>query len=149
MRLNSCVVCAARTDILHACDVAEDLAIGLGFSRLPITLAPILKTNKRTVLAQSVRACLASLGFNECLTFALCSAEENFTFLKRPTQTAASQSAATLNPLEYHSTLAPVLLGNAKSRELTETRVQLISGVLKSLANNIGRKEMPIRLFEV
>lgn len=142
--------CIVRwSDVLHACDVAEDLVIGLGFSRLPVTLAPILKTNKRNVLAQSVRAYLASLGYNECLNFALCSAEENFAFLKRPVETSDPQNSEGLNPFEYQETAPPVLLANAKTRELTETRVQLISGLLKSLANNVGRREMPIRLFEV
>lgn len=42
-----------------------------------------------------------------------------------------------------------MLLSNAKTRELTETRTQLMSGVLKALHSNVGRREMPLKLFEV
>ncbi|CDI82391.1 phenylalanyl-tRNA synthetase beta chain, putative, partial [Eimeria acervulina] len=51
--------------------------------------------------------------------------------------------------LQHQWDSLPVLLSNAKTRELTETRTQLISGLLRSLVTNAGRREMPIRLFEV
>lgn len=69
---------------MHACDIAEDVAIGIGFDRLPVTIAPKLPANRRSLLTQSMRTLLTSLGFTECLTFALCSAEDNAESLKRP-----------------------------------------------------------------
>ncbi|KAL8451033.1 hypothetical protein Emag_002906 [Eimeria magna] len=142
-------------DIMHACDVAEDVAIGIGFDRLPVVVAPKLASNPRSLLSQSLRTLLTSLGFTECLTFALCSAEENAEALSKPRHPPLDPTP-NYNPLEgfgfwlQHQWLGqPVLLSNAKTRELTETRAQLISGILKALANNVGRREMPLKFFEV
>ncbi|KAL8425430.1 hypothetical protein Efla_003658 [Eimeria flavescens] len=137
-----------RSDIMHACDVAEDVAIGIGFDCLPVSLAPKLASNPRSLLSQSVRTLLTSLGFTECLTFALCSAEENAEALSKPRH-PPFQPTGSYNPLEHQWLGLPVLLSNAKTRELTETRTQLVSGILKALANNVGRREMPLKFFEV
>ncbi|CDJ38514.1 phenylalanyl-tRNA synthetase beta chain, putative [Eimeria tenella] len=137
-----------RTDVMHEVDVAEDVAIGIGFETIPRTVAPKLACNPRSLLKQSLRTLLVSLGFTECLTFALCSQEENAEALKKPLY-HPHQPTPAFDPLEHQWGGMPVLLSNAKTRELTETRTQLLSGLLKSLATNIGRREMPIRLFEI
>ncbi|OEH80095.1 phenylalanyl-tRNA synthetase beta [Cyclospora cayetanensis] len=137
-----------RMDVMHPCDIAEDVAIGIGFDRLPVTPAPKLPANRRSLLTQSLRTLLTSLGFTECLTFALCSAEDNAQAIRKPLH-PHFEPTTNYDPLEHQWLGMPVLLSNAKTRELTETRTQLISGLLKSLANNVGRREMPIRLFEV
>ncbi|KAL8445311.1 hypothetical protein Emed_005738 [Eimeria media] len=137
-----------RSDIMHACDVAEDVAIGIGFDRLPVVVAPKLASNPRSLLSQSLRTLLTSLGFTECLTFALCSAEENAEALNKPRHPPFAPTP-NYDPLEHQWLGQPVLLSNAKTRELTETRAQLISGILKALANNVGRREMPLKFFEI
>ncbi|XP_026193303.1 phenylalanine--tRNA ligase beta subunit [Cyclospora cayetanensis] len=73
-----------RMDVMHPCDIAEDVAIGIGFDRLPVTPAPKLPANRRSLLTQSLRTLLTSLGFTECLTFALCSAEDNAQAIRKP-----------------------------------------------------------------
>ncbi|KAL8273538.1 hypothetical protein Esti_002604 [Eimeria stiedai] len=137
-----------RSDIMHVCDVAEDVAIGIGFNRLPVVVAPKLASNPRSLLSQSIRTLITSLGFTECLSFALCSAEENAEALNKPRHPPFAPTPD-YNPLEHQWLGQPVLLSNAKTRELTETRAQLISGILEALANNVGRREMPLRFFEV
>lgn len=137
-----------RSDIMHACDVAEDVAIGIGFERLPVIAAPKLPVNGRSLLTQSLRSLLTSLGHTECLTFALCSSEENAESLKKPLH-PPFEPTTNYDPLEHQWLGMPVLLSNAKTRELTETRTQLMSGLLKALANTLGRREMPLKLFEI
>lgn len=65
-----------RTDILHQCDVAEDLAIGYGYHNIKADYPPINTVGKGQSInniSDIVREELAHCGYNECLNFALCS----------------------------------------------------------------------------
>jgi hypothetical protein len=77
-------LCAAL-DVLHACDVMEDVAIAHGFGNVPRRFPPTntvgeaLPVNK---LSDLLRREVALAGYTEVLTFALCSEEENYTLLR-------------------------------------------------------------------
>ncbi len=65
-----------RHDILHPCDIAEDVAIAYGYDRidehLPTTYA-IVDAQPLNRLTDMVRSELAQCGFTEALTFSLVS----------------------------------------------------------------------------
>jgi len=70
-----------RSDILHKCDVAEDIGIGFGFNNIAReypptnTVGSFQPNNKFTDL---LRAELAQAGYIECLTFSLLSQKDNY-----------------------------------------------------------------------
>ena len=74
-----------RADILHACDVAEEIGIGYGFNKIPFVYPPtntvgsFIPENKFTDL---LRHEMAQAGYIESLTCALISIKENYNNLR-------------------------------------------------------------------
>ena len=70
-----------RADILHSCDIIEDIGIGYGFNNIPKvfpannTVGSFQPNNKMTDL---LRHELAQAGYIECLNFALLSFKDNY-----------------------------------------------------------------------
>lgn len=68
-----------RSDILHSCDIAEDIAIAHGINNIPAvypstsTIGGQVTLNK---IGDLVRQEIAQAGYNECLNWALCSTED-------------------------------------------------------------------------
>uniref|UniRef100_A0A183C6E0 phenylalanine--tRNA ligase n=1 Tax=Globodera pallida TaxID=36090 RepID=A0A183C6E0_GLOPA len=124
-----------RHDILHECDLAEDLALAFGFNAIPPalpqsnTVAEPFPLNK---LSDQLRLQLVSTGWTEVLTFALCSTEDAGLKMRRP----------------EHDMETLVRISNPKTSEFQVVRNSLLPGILKTIANN---KDMalPLRLFEV
>ncbi|KAJ9090263.1 phenylalanine--tRNA ligase subunit beta [Entomophthora muscae] len=128
------VIPATRSDVLHACDVMEDVAIAYGFNNLAKTLpqsstvgAP-LPINK---LTDFMRRELALGGWDEVLSLILCSHDENFAHLHRK------------DPGAY-----AVQLANPKTAEYQVVRTSLLPGLLKTVAQN-RKYALPLKLFEV
>ncbi|KAJ3046216.1 hypothetical protein HDV00_000028 [Rhizophlyctis rosea] len=122
-----------RSDILHACDVMEDVAIAYGFNNLiettpkASTVAVPQPVNK---LSDSLRREVALAGYTEVLTFTLCSHDENFAWLN---QKDVGQV---------------VKLSNPKTVEYQVVRTSLLPGILKTVNAN-KRYALPIKIFEV
>lgn len=74
--LLSVCVPPTRHDVLHACDIAEDVAIAYGYDRveeeLPATFT-IVKEQRLNRLTDMIRNEIALCGFSEALTFSLVS----------------------------------------------------------------------------
>jgi phenylalanyl-tRNA synthetase beta chain len=123
-----------RSDVLHAVDVIEDVAIAYGYNNLEMmvpktnTVGGPLPINQFTDL---LRAEIARAGYMEMLTHGLCSTAENFTNLKREIGPAVS-------------------LSNPANIEYEVVRTTLLPGALKTLAHNksISHKE-GVKLFEI
>jgi phenylalanyl-tRNA synthetase beta chain len=127
-------VSPVRPDILHACDVAEEIGIGYGFNNIPMVYPPtntvgaFIPENKFTDL---LRHELAQAGYIETLTCALVSLKENYDFLR------------------YEPDLdEAVTLSNPKTIEYEMVRTSLIPGLLKTLQSNQNER-LPQRLFEI
>lgn len=75
-----------RSDVLHPCDIAEDVAIAFGYNNIAETM-PAASTVGRELplnqLTELLRVDVAAAGFTEVLTWALCSKAENFERLRR------------------------------------------------------------------
>ncbi|KAI8812025.1 hypothetical protein BJ742DRAFT_794551 [Cladochytrium replicatum] len=122
-----------RSDILHACDVMEDVAIAYGFNKIAktvprsITVGAPFPLNK---LADFVRRELALSGYTEVLPLILCSHDENYEWLRRKDNGEA------------------VKLANPQTIEFQVVRTSLIQGVLKTISSNKA-VALPIKVFEV
>lgn len=125
---------ATRPDILHECDIMEDVAIAYGFNNLrktfprTNTVAQALPINK---LADIVRKECALAGFTEVLPLTLCSKEENFAWLNRVDDGKTA-----------------IVLENPKTAEYQIIRTSLLPGLLKSIREN-RKHPLPMKIFEV
>ncbi|VDL99323.1 unnamed protein product [Schistocephalus solidus] len=123
-----------RQDILHPCDIAEDVAISYGYDRieehLPTTYN-IVSSHPLNRLTDMVRAEVAQYGFTEALTFSLCSRADISTNLQKPLEG-----------------IPAVHISNPKTLDFQVVRTTLLPGLLHTLANNKSLP-LPLKLFEV
>ncbi|KAH9811207.1 hypothetical protein DFH28DRAFT_982509, partial [Melampsora americana] len=123
-----------RPDILHECDLVEDVAIAYGFNNLKQTFPStntVGKPYEINKLSDLVRKECAFAGWLEVLPLTLCSHDENFAFLRRPDDKSKA-----------------VVLSNPATIEFQVVRTSLLPGLLKTIKEN--RKEaLPIKIFEV
>jgi phenylalanyl-tRNA synthetase beta chain len=129
-----------RSDVLHACDVMEDVAIAYGYDNLliePPKLATIGKEQPLSQLCELLRIDCATSGFTEVLTWALCSRKENFADLRLedPGVGADGKHGA-------------VSIGNPATAEFEVCRTSLLPSILKTLGANKDTP-LPVKLFEV
>ena len=123
-----------RADVLHQCDVMEDLAVCYGFNKLPrtspnrsATVGAPLMINK---LSDIIRIEAAMAGWSEVMPLTLCSHDENFAFLNREDDGKTA-----------------VRLANPKTLEYQIVRTSLIPGLLKTIRENKGHS-VPMKIFE-
>jgi len=125
-----------RADVLHECDVIEDLAIAYGYNRLERTLPRTATTGEQlpvNKLTDHLRRELAMMGYDETLTLALCSREENFAAMRLADDGRQA-----------------VVLANPQSEEFQVGRTSMLPGLLKSLnSNRSARIADGLKLFEV
>ncbi|PRP75071.1 phenylalanyl-tRNA synthetase beta chain-like [Planoprotostelium fungivorum] len=122
-----------RSDILHPCDIMEDVAIAYGYNNIKVTL-PSVNTEGAQVplnkLTDQLRREVAFSGFTEVLTFSLCSRDETFKFLNRVDDGSA------------------VGIANPATAEFQVGRTSLLVGILKIIHNN-RQQALPLNLFEI
>ncbi|XP_057337957.1 phenylalanine--tRNA ligase beta subunit [Microplitis mediator] len=123
-----------RHDVIHACDIYEDIAIAWGYNNIiktvpkTPTIGQEFPINK---LTDHVRFELAQCGFTEALTFALCSRED------------------VADKLGWNFDHIPaVTISNPKTLEFQVARTTLLPGLLKTIAAN-KKMPLPLKLFEV
>ncbi|KAI9862731.1 MAG: phenylalanine--tRNA ligase subunit beta [Trichoglossum hirsutum] len=124
-----------RADVLHQCDIMEDVAIAYGFNNLKRTfpgksgtIGQPLMVNKLTDI---VRMEVAMAGWSEVMPLILCSHDENFAWLNRKDDGNTA-----------------VKLANPKTAEYQVVRTSLIPGLLKTIKEN-KHHSVPIKVFEV
>lgn len=81
-----------RSDVLHACDIMEDVAIAYGYNNIARTLpksATVGRQQPLNKLSDQIREVVAQAGFMEVLTWALISHKENFEFLRKEVHSTA------------------------------------------------------------
>ncbi|EFC37190.1 predicted protein [Naegleria gruberi] len=122
-----------RSDVLHACDIMEDVAIAHGYNNIPITFpksSTVGKENELNQLSEMVRLELAMSGYTEVLSLILCNDEENFKYMNRVNDGKTAIAVAEPCPFEFKT-----------------ARISLIPGLLKTLQSNKSLP-LPIKLFE-
>ncbi|XP_026809319.1 phenylalanine--tRNA ligase beta subunit-like [Rhopalosiphum maidis] len=123
-----------RHDIIHACDLYEDVAIAYGYNNIPKTLPKTTTVGSQLPinnLSDKIRNEIAYCGFNEVLTFSLCSKDDVSTKLRKPFDTQRT-----------------VCISNPKTLEFQVARTNILSGLLKTTSAN-KKMPLPMKLFEV
>ncbi|XP_057978331.1 phenylalanine--tRNA ligase beta subunit, cytoplasmic-like [Malania oleifera] len=120
-----------RSDVLHPCDVMEDLAIAYGYNNIPKRKPASLRPLPLNQLSDLIRLEIAMNGFTEVLTWILCSHKENFSMLNREDDKSTA-----------------VIIGNPRSSDFEVVRTSLIPGILKTVGHNKDHPK-PIKIFEV
>ncbi|PLW55834.1 hypothetical protein PCANC_02270 [Puccinia coronata f. sp. avenae] len=123
-----------RPDILHECDLVEDVAISYGFNNLKKTFPrtnTIAKPYPINKLSDLVRKECAFAGWLEVLPLTLCSHDENFKFLRKEDDGKEA-----------------VVLSNPATIEFQVVRTSLLPGLLKTIREN-RKHALPMKVFEV
>ena len=122
-----------RSDILHECDIAEDLAIAYGYNNIIKTITPTNCYGRQqpyNKLADLFRHEMAMGGYVEFLTMALLSEKDLFTnMLKKPDDLTAKIFYSKCKDFEY-------------------IRSSLIPGILKCVEANKSN-QLPYKIFEI
>nr|XP_033324245.1 phenylalanine--tRNA ligase beta subunit isoform X1 [Megalopta genalis]XP_033324246.1 phenylalanine--tRNA ligase beta subunit isoform X1 [Megalopta genalis]XP_033324247.1 phenylalanine--tRNA ligase beta subunit isoform X1 [Megalopta genalis]XP_033324248.1 phenylalanine--tRNA ligase beta subunit isoform X1 [Megalopta genalis] len=123
-----------RHDVMHACDIYEDIAIAYGYNNIQKTIpcfSTVAEEFPLNKLSDQLRIELACTGFTETLTFSLCSREDISDKLGHQLEN-----------------IPAVHISNPKTLEFQVARTTLLPGLLKTLAAN---KKMPLpqKLFEI
>ncbi|GFV98051.1 phenylalanine--tRNA ligase beta subunit [Trichonephila clavipes] len=123
-----------RHDVIHACDIMEDVAIAYGYNNIvktipnTVTIAaqlPLIKLSEQLSLE------FAHAGFTEALSFTLCS--KNDVSMKLRSEDALSVAIHIANP---------------KTLEFQVVRTSLLPGLLKTIHAN-KKMPLPLKLFEI
>jgi phenylalanyl-tRNA synthetase beta chain len=123
-----------RPDVLHACDIVEDIIIAYGINKIQMETPKISTIGKQLPLAKlsnALREEIVASGYNEFLTLALTSKETAFTMMRQP----------------FNADDA-VIVANPKIADNEMVRLSLIPGLLCSVFSN---KDVPwpLKIFEV
>ncbi|CAL1677540.1 unnamed protein product [Lasius platythorax] len=123
-----------RHDVIHPCDIYEDIAIAYGYNEIKKTiphLSTIAAEFPLNKLTDQIRIELAQAGFTEALTFSLCSRED------------------VADKLGYKIEDVPAVhISNPKTLEFQVARTSLLPGLLKTISAN-KKVPLPHKLFEV
>lgn len=123
-----------RHDIIHACDIYEDVGIAHGYNNIEKSIPKTHQIGKQyplNKLTEQLREQIAQAGFTEALTFTLCSRDD---------------ISAKLN--KRIEDIPAVQIANPKTLEFQVGRTTLLSGLLKTLAAN-RKMPIPLKVFEV
>ena len=122
-----------RSDVLHQCDIAEDLAISYGYNNITKTITPTLCYGRQqpyNKLSDLFRHEMAMGGYVEFLTMALLSEKDLYTnMLKKPDDSSAKIFYSSCKEFEY-------------------MRSSLIPGILKCVEANKAN-QLPYKIFEI
>ena len=127
-----CTVPRYRTDIRHAIDIAEEVAIGYGVFNLEPTFPASPTAGQKNLLSTyffAIREALIGLGMIESLSFSLTSKEVQYDVFGITGKDALS-------------------VDGSKSMEHEILRDSLVPALLQSLSRNV-HEEYPQRLFEI
>jgi phenylalanyl-tRNA synthetase beta chain len=139
-----------RSDIMHECDLVEDVAIAYGYNKLKLEVPKTFAgAGEQPVnhLSDLLRQELAMAGFTECLNWALVSRKENFAMMRHE-EKPQELWRPVARPHEFSSDLGAVYISNPKTKDFEIVRTSMLPGILKCLASNKEMK-LPIKLFEV
>jgi phenylalanyl-tRNA synthetase beta chain len=122
-----------RSDVLHQCDIAEDLAISYGYNNITKTITSTNCYGRQqpyNKLSDLFRHEMAMGGYVEFLTMALLSEKDLYTnMLKKPDDSSAKIFYSSCKEFEY-------------------MRSSLIPGILKCVEANKAN-QLPYRIFEI
>ncbi|XP_056631917.1 phenylalanine--tRNA ligase beta subunit [Diorhabda sublineata] len=129
------VIPPTRHDILHPCDIYEDVAIAYGYNNIKRTFPKTNTVGQQfpvNKLTDLLRYPIAEAGFTEALTFTLCSRDDVSTKLG----------------IDSIDKVPAVFISNPKTLEFQVCRTTLLPGILKTIAAN-KKMPLPMKIFEI
>lgn len=123
-----------RSDVIHVCDLIEDVAISYGYNKIEKTVPKtncFSAENELNKFSDLLRLEMAQCGYTEALTFTLCSRDD-----------VAEKFGKTIE------SVPAVHLSNPKTIEFQIVRTSLLPGLLKTIACN-RKMPLPLQLFEI
>lgn len=125
-----------RADVLHECDIIEDVAIAYGYNRIQVTQPKgrtVGKEDPFNKLCDQLRIEMAICGYIEMYTLSLVSKEENFTMMCKE-----------IPEKQF------VELGNAKAEnQFQMVRTSMIPCLLNAVHHNQKKLSLPMKFFEI
>ncbi|GAW80818.1 phenylalanyl-tRNA synthetase beta chain [Plasmodium gonderi] len=134
-----------RSDIMHCCDIIEDIAIAYGYGNIKAENVVFSKKNSLNACSELFRNALVECAYTEVMTNALLSKRENYEFMLRKHKEYNDEK---INVEEYNPLAPPVQILNSKTSEYEIVRTSLIVNLLKFVSANKHR-ELPLRFFEI
>ncbi|GAB6018602.1 hypothetical protein CHUAL_000289 [Chamberlinius hualienensis] len=123
-----------RQDIIHACDLIEDVAIAFGYNNIAKTLPKSFTIGQQlplNKLCDLMREQISQAGYTEAHTFSLCSEDD-----------IGERLLQKLNVNDI------VHIANPKTLEFQVVRTTLLPGLLKTISSN-KQVALPVKLFEI
>ena len=127
-----------RADVLHACDIAEDVAIAYGYNNIDKQSRHVIAAGRPQPMweyCDRIAKEFANALWDQVLTFSLCSKKENYAMLNLEDDGLACT------------------LKNAKTEDFEIVRTSLLGGLLKVNKKILSQPNLknilPLRLFEV
>lgn len=118
-----------RSDILHPCDIMEDVAISYGFNKIMKTFPQIITIGKQlsiNKLSDLLRQIISNAGYTEVLTLSLLNKEDEYSKMNKMNDSSAVSVQD-----------SPMVI-----------RTSLLPGLLNSLKNNL-KIGVPLKIFEI
>ncbi|CRG96098.1 phenylalanine--tRNA ligase beta subunit, putative [Plasmodium gallinaceum] len=134
-----------RSDIMHCCDIIEDIAIAYGYGNILPQNSKFSKKNILNTCSDLFKNALVECGYTEVMTNTLVSKKENYDYMLR---NHMSYDTSEINMDEYNPLAPPVQILNSKTSEYEIVRTSLIVNLLKFVSTNKHR-ELPLRFFEI
>ncbi|CAH0752089.1 unnamed protein product [Diatraea saccharalis] len=123
-----------RHDVIHACDLYEDIAIAYGYNNIERRTPAVTTSSAQeplNKLTEQLRRECACAAYTEALTFTLCSRDDVSTKLGLKIEDVPAAH-----------------ISNPKTLEFQVVRTTLVSGLLKTIAAN-KKMPLPLKLFEL
>ena len=95
------IIPPTRADIIHPCDIIEDVAIAYGFNNIVKNFPRSVTVGSQQMpmkLSERLRIELAAAGFTEALTFSLCSEADIGEKMRRSAEEVAALAVRIANP---------------------------------------------------
>ncbi|CAG2102728.1 unnamed protein product [Medioppia subpectinata] len=123
-----------RQDILHACDILEDVGIAYGYNNIEFTVPKTQTIGQQFFInkvTDQLRYEIARCGYTEILTFSLCSRDDIGEKMRRKDSLSKA-----------------VHISNPKTYDFQVGRTSLLPGLLKTVYSN-KNIPLPLKLFEI
>ena len=142
-----------RQDVLHPCDIYEDVAISHGYNNITktipktLTVAQQLPVNKLTA---QLREAVAQAGFTEALTFSLCSRDDVGLKMRKKIGEVPAVHIANPKTLEFQVARTSLLPGLLKTVQANrKVNFHFFCKIIQYYVSPILQMPLPLKLFEI